>query len=424
MMKRKGILLNAVLLLLAAWDLGSGDEGLWPFNMIPAESIFNKYGYRITPEWITHFQPSCVEVGGSAAFIYPEGLIITNHHVGARAIHDLSSKNYDLIKNGFYAPMRDKELRCPRLEAKVLVDIEDMTQHIQKAVDPLTDASKTRQAVRKAIIRIEKESSEETGLRCRMVTLYAGAIYHLYKYQGYDDVRLVFASEVKMANFGGDFDNYGYPRYSFDNAFFRVYKNNRPLKTKHFLPWNRSGAEENELVFCAGNPMFTFRFLTHSQMEFLRDVKYPSILTKYIRRRDFFSEFSRNGEEQARRVERDLWGALNEVKCFTGMLSGLNDKEIMKEKLRFENFIRNTVNSNPDLKKKCGRAWDNIADAQKRFTPYYKPTFSLWRARASGRSTYGRQNPSSPLPVPQIWKKRNGCGRESCLTGRFTATWR
>ena len=357
--------------------LGSsmGDEGLWPFNMVPVKVIKNKYGLEITKDWLKHFQLSCVLVGGSASFVSPNGLVITNHHVGARAIHNLSSADHDYIKNGFYAPELDKELKCPGLEVKILVDIEDVSSIIRNSVKKGMDAAQAGQAMQKEMSRIEKEYSEKTGLQCDVVTLYAGALYHLYKYKTFEDVRLVFAPEEAMAKFGGDPDNYGYPRYCLDIAFFRVYENGHPLKTDYYLKWNTSGVKESELVFCAGNPMFTFRLLTYAQMEFLRDVKYPMVLRKYIRQRDFFTEFSKKGPEQERRAGRDLWGALNEVKCFTGMLSGLNNKKIMQQKKNEETYIQNAVNSNPALKEKYGKAWDKIAEAQKAFAGFYKPYF-------------------------------------------------
>jgi len=354
---------------------GFGDEGLWPFNMVPVKVIKDKYGFEITKDWLKHFQLSCVLVGGSASFVSPNGLVITNHHVGARAIHNLSSADHDYIKNGFYAPALDKELRCPGLEVKILVDIEDVTSIIRDSIKKGMDTAQAGQAMQKEMSRIEKEYSEKTGLQCDVITLYAGALYHLYKYKTYEDVRLVFAPEEAMAKFGGDPDNYGYPRYCLDVAFFRVYKNGRPLKTDDYLKWNISGVKENELVFCAGNPMFTFRLLTYAQMEFLRDVKYPMVLKKYIRQRDFFTEFNKKGPEQERRAGRDLWGALNEVKCFTGMLSGLNDKEIMQQKKNDETYLQNAVNSDPALKEKYGEAWDKIAEAQKAFACFYKPYF-------------------------------------------------
>ncbi len=192
-----------------------------------------------------------------------------------------------------------------------------------------------------------------------------------------------------MPLFGGDPDNYGYPRFCLDIAFFRVYENGKPLKTKNYLKWNTSGLKEGELVFTAGNPAFTYRLLTYSQMEFLRDVEYPMVLKKYIAERDYFTEFSKKGQEEARLAGRDLWGAMNEVKCFTGMLSGLHDQEIMSEKLKSKKEMREAVDKNADLRKNYAAAWEEIAKARKSFASFYKPYFFFVEGEGF-RSTYIR----------------------------------
>jgi len=349
------------------------DEGMWLFNMPPKELIQKKYGFALTPEWISHIQLSSVRFGGaSGSFVSPDGLVLTNHHVGQGAIQNLSTKERDLMKSGFYAGTRGEELKCPGMELRVLQDIEDVTAKVTGMEKPGMSASETAEARDKSIAAIEKEGAEKTGLKCQVVTLYSGSMYHLYRYKAYNDVRLVFAPEYLMAFFGGDPDNFTYPRFDLDVSIFRIYENGQPLKTPHYLKWAARGVKEGDLIFCSGNPGSTGRLLTSAQLEFLRDVSYPFAIANFKRRQALMHEYSRKGPEEARVALRNLFGIENSLKAVSGYQSGLLDKKLMDKKAREEQALREAVRKNADLEKEYGKAWDEIAAAQKTYASFFK----------------------------------------------------
>ncbi|MCX7975140.1 MAG: S46 family peptidase [Candidatus Aminicenantes bacterium] len=358
------------------------DEGLWPFNMVPLELIKKKYGINLTKEWLDHLRLASIRFGGaSASFVSPDGLVLTNHHVGQRAIQNLSTPEKDLMKTGFYARTREEELKCPGLELWVLQEIEDVTSQVLAAEKPGMKATEAAQAREKIIAQIEKEAFEKSGLRSIVVTLYSGGMYHLYKYKIYTDVRLVFAPEFAIAFFGGDPDNFTYPRYDLDIAFFRAYENGLPAKTPHYLKWSRSSVKEGEVVFASGNPGSTGRLLTLAQLEFLRDINYPFTIANYQRRRALLQKYSDQGPEQARIALNTLFSIENSLKAVTGYQSGLLDPKIMEKKAKEEAEIRKAVNENPDLAREFGRAWDEIAAAQKTYAEIFKPLTFFERAQ-------------------------------------------
>ncbi len=361
------------------------DEGLWPFNLVPKDYLKKKYNFEVTQDWLNHIMLSSVRLGASASFVSPDGLVLTNHHVGAGAIQNLSTKDRDLMKTGFYAKTREEELRCPGVEVWVLQEIEDVTSMVKSAEKEGKTASEQAEARKKFIANLEKECSEKTGLRCSVVTLYSGGMYHLYKYKAYNDIRLVFAPEYAIAFFGGDPDNFTYPRYDLDICFFRVYENGKPLKTPHYLKWNTKGVKEGELVFASGNPGSTGRLLTLSQLEFLRDVSYPTTIANYQRRRALLQEYSKRGEEEARIALRTLFGIENSLKAITGYHSGLLNKKLMEKKAREEEAIRELIKKDPEMEKEYGKAWDEIAEAQKRYASIFKPL--LYFERGYGFNT-------------------------------------
>jgi hypothetical protein len=382
-MKRFKTKVFALLLVLALFIPLYSDEGMWLFNMPPVEPLKAKYNFAISPEWLMHIQLSSVRFsGGSASFVSPDGLVLTNHHVGASAIQDLSTKERDLMKTGFYAKTNEEELKCPGVELWVLVEIEDVTSRVLEAEKPEMTSSEASQTREKIIASLEKEYSEKTGLRCSVVNLYSGGMYHLYKYKVYTDVRLVFAVEYDTAFFGGDPDNFTYPRYDLDISLFRVYENDKPLKTPHFLKWSTKGLKEGELVFASGNPGSTGRLLTLSQLEFLRDVSYPFSIANYQRRRVLLQEYSKKGAEQARIALRTLFGIENSLKATTGYQSGLLDKKLMEKKVKDEKELRETIKKDPQMEKEFGRAWDEIAEAQKRYATFFKPLSFFERVQA------------------------------------------
>ena len=358
------------------------DEGMWLYNAPPTKQVKAKYGFELTPVWLDHVRLSSVRFnnGGSGSFVSADGLTFTNHHVGAACVQQLSTGGHDYIKNGFYAKTRAEEAKCPNLELNELVGIEDVTQKIAAAVTPAMSAASAGQAQRAAMSQVEKECASSTGLRCDVVTFYSGEVYNLYKYKKYTDVRLVFAPEFDIAFFGGDPDNFTYPRYDLDITFFRVYENGQPAHIDNYLRWSRTGVKDGDLIFVSGHPGNTGRLLTMAQLAFLRDVQYPKTLATLNRRISLLQEFSKESEENARIAKEELFSLQNAFKAITGYNSGLVDKAIMGEKASQEASLRESFQKNP---KNSGAAnpWDQIAEAMKLQEKIYPELTYLERLR-------------------------------------------
>src|SRR5579864_4771461 len=322
--------------------LATADEGMWLYNAPPKDKIKARYGFELTQAWLDHVRLSSVRFnnGGSGSFVSPDGLTFTNHHVGAGCVQQLSTEGHDYIKTGFYAKTQAEEAKCPNLELNELVGIEDVTDKINAGVKPEMSAADAGQAQRAAMSQVEKDCTTATGLRCDVAIFYSGQVYNLYKYKKYTDVRLVFAPEFDAAFFGGDPDNFTYPRYDLDITFFRVYENDKPAHLDNYLKWSPTGVKDGDLIFVSGHPGNTGRLLTMAQLEFLRDVQYPMALKVYARRIALLQEFSKQSEENARIAKEDLFGLQNSQKAITGYQSGLLDKEIMKEKTNQEVYLR------------------------------------------------------------------------------------
>ena len=369
--------LLAVLLVLPVF----ADEGMWLFNKPPKDLIQKKYGFSVTPEFMDHLRLSSISFGGaSGSFISPEGLVLTNHHVGQGAVQNLSTKDRDLMKTGFYARTRAEELKVPGMELRVLQDIEDVTEKVLGAEKPGMTAAEAAGARGKVIAALEKETAEKSGLRGVVVTLYAGGMYHLYKYKLYNDIRLVFAPEYIIAFFGGDQDNFTYPRFDIDICLFRIYENGQPFKSDNYIKWSTKGIKEGDLVFCSGHPGSTGRLLTYAQLEFLRDTSYPFTIANYKRRQAYMHEYSRKGEEPARIALRNLFGIENSLKATIGYQSGLLDASLMAKKLKDEQALRAAVAKNPELERPFGSAWDEVAAAEKAYASLYRPMVFFERA--------------------------------------------
>ncbi len=349
----------AVLSLLPA---ASADEGMWLFNFPPKRLLKEKHNFDPTDAWLAHLQQAAVRFnnGGSGSFVSADGLVMTNHHVGADSLQKLSSKDRDLMRNSFYARTQAEELKCLDLELNVLMNIEDVTERVSAAVKSAADSAEAEKQRRAAMNTIEKEASDRTGLRCDVVTLYQGGLYHLYCYKKYTDVRLVFAPEEDIAFFGGDPDNFEYPRYDLDICFFRVYENGKPAKTPDYLAWSRTGIEEGELVFVAGNPGRTDRLNTVRHLEFLRDRTLPATLDLLRRREVLLESFSQRSAENARQAREALLNYQNSRKARLGGLDGLQDPAVMNGKRREEDAFRRAAAANPAQAAACESAFQTI----------------------------------------------------------------
>jgi hypothetical protein len=309
------------------------DEGMWLPNDLPRELLKERYGFDLTDEFVTRVMAASVRFpSASGAFVSPEGLVVTNHHVGSDAIQKLSTQDRDLMRDGFSARTRADELKCPDMELNVLQSIEDVTDRVNAAVKPEMTPADAAAARRAVMSEIEKESFTKTGLRSDVVTLYQGGLYHLYRYKKYTDVRLVFAPEGQIAAFGGDVDNFEYPRHSLDVAFFRVYENGQPAKTPHFFKWSETGPKEGELVFVTGHPGTTNRLETLAKLKHRRDHTLPYTLYRLRTLEAALTQYSEQHPEQRRQAANDLHRVANARKAFSGQLQGLLDPGIMNEK--------------------------------------------------------------------------------------------
>jgi hypothetical protein len=342
-----------------------GDEGMWLFSDLPVNRLKEKYGFEPTEQWADHLMRASVRFnsGGSGSFISSNGLVLTNHHVGEETIQKLSSAGKDYYTDGFLAKTLDEEQKAPDLELNQLVNITDVTERVNAAIKPSMSVAEAAEARRAVIANIVKAASDETGLRCDVITLYGGGRYHLYQFKKYTDVRLVWAPEAAIAFFGGDADNFEYPRYCLDACIFRVYENNEPAKVEHFLKWSQSGADVGELVFVSGNPGSTSRIYTHAALEYERDVYLPYVMN-YIRRLEIMLQiYGQEDEESARRARGELLGVQNSRKARMGMLQGLQDPTFMNKKLADEKALLEQLSQRSDLKQYAD-AWNTIAEIQ------------------------------------------------------------
>ena len=317
------------------------DEGMWIYNHLPTKQLKEKYGFEPTAAWAERLMKSSVRFnsGGSGSFVSSSGLVLTNHHVAADTLAKISTAEHNYYRDGFLAKGHGDEVPAPDLELNQLVEIIDVTDRINKAVaaEAADKAQQTRQA---EIARIEQESTEQTKLRSDVVTLYQGGAYHLYRYKKYTDVRLVFAPEFSIAFFGGDPDNFEYPRHDLDMAIFRVYENGQPAKIEHFLKWSATGAKENELILVSGHPGRTSRLLTVDALKFQRDVRVPQQLNLLRRREILLQQFAADGDEFARRAKKDLFSIQNNRKRMIGMIQALHDPRLFDVKKRAEVELR------------------------------------------------------------------------------------
>lgn len=344
------------------------DEGMWLFNGVPKQQLKAKHNFEADQKWLDHVMLSSVRFnsGGSASFVSSNGLVLTNHHVASDTLYKLSTAEHNYNENGFLATSMEQEIKAPDLELNQLISIEDVTQRVNEVVkESMTpqEASRARQA---KMSMIEKESLDATGLRSDVVTLYGGGRYHLYRYKKYTDVRLVWAPEAQSAFFGGDADNFEYPRYCLDVTLFRVYENGEPAEIKNFLKMDPNGAKENDLVFVSGNPGRTRRILTSDAVEYQRDVALPKTMNLLRRKEILMQQYALTGPEQQRRSKDDLFGIQNSRKAYTGILGGIQAPSFVASKKQEEAAIQSKLASADPKLASLAKAWDTVRELQQK----------------------------------------------------------
>ena len=336
---------------------------MWTFDAPPLDYWKTRYNFTPDKAWLDHVRLSAIRLPNcSASFVSPDGLVMTNHHCGRPCTAAASPPDTDYMKTGFVAPTIASEKKCPMLYVDQLVGIEDVTSKIQGSVTATTAAAQVKQ--RDATISSIQEQCSTGGIRCQVVALYQGGAYSLYKYRRYSDLRLVFAPEEAIAFFGGDPDNFTYPRYDLDVTLLRVYENGQPFHPKDYLKWSPSGASENELVFVVGNPGGTGRLNTVAQMEYLRDVQYPAALDQLKRSIAIYQNLSARSEALSRQYNNALFGSQNSFKAITGYEAGLTNARYMAAKRAFEKEFRARIAKDPKLAAQYGGTWNAIAAAE------------------------------------------------------------
>lgn len=368
-------LISALVILFSVTAMA--DEGMWLLNDFPTQAVAKKYKFKATPQWLDHVRMSSARLTGSTgcsgSFVSENGLVMSNHHCARTCVQQLSKSGDDKVEKGFYAKTLEDEVKCPEVEVNRLVAISDVTAPITKATKGLK-GKKFNDALKAAMSKMEKDcTGGADNIRCDVVTLFHGGKYHLYKYQRYQDVRLVFVPEQSIAFFGGDPDNFNFPRYDLDVSFIRVYENGKPLQTQDYFKWSEAGPKENEPVFVTGHPGATQRLLTISELEYLREYTLIKNMLNFSEERGMLHEFQNRGTEQKRISSERLFGIENALKAYKGRYQTLADKTFMAKKVAAENTLRRKVNANPNLKKEYGDAWDELAKAHEELKKIYLP---------------------------------------------------
>lgn len=421
-----GLLRAAERIELRGNELGS----MWTFENAPLDQWQDRYGFRPDAEWLEHVRLSSVRYGTfcSASFVSPEGLVMTNHHCARSCVEAVSNAQHDYVEDGFYAETREQEVVCPNLYLDQLAGIEDVTARVRAATGATDrETADAQQAMR---TRIEEECEAATDFECQVVTLYHGGQYQLYRYRRYAPVKLVFAPELQAGFYGGDPDNFTYPRYALDVSFVRAYNpdGTTPASTDpHYFRWDEDGPDEGELVFITGNPGTTSRGFTVSQVLYERNIRHPFLVQAYTLRHEALQRWAARGPEQDRQVRQEVFSISNSLKAFGGQLGGLQDTLLMARKIRWESEFRDRVRADPELQRQYGDVWNRIAALQPRFMELrprvwlYQPAFLGAPHEVLGNTlvNFVRQ---SALPEAERMQQFRGEGLERARTQLTTQT--
>jgi hypothetical protein len=376
-----------VIALVAGGAVSHADEGMWTYNHFPSAEVKQKYGFSPDAKWLEHAQLSSARIsqGCSASFVSENGLVMTNHHCARSCIQQLSTPKNDMVAQGFSAKNLTDEVKCPEMEINQLVEITDITPRMSKATaglsgKPYNDAEKAESS------RIEKECASSDGVRCDVVSLYHGGAYNLYKYRRYQDVRLVFAPEEAIAFFGGDPDNFMFPRYDLDVSFVRVYDGGKPAHMDSYFRWSPAGVKDGDLTFVSGHPGGTQRQLTIAELEAQREWNLPRALIRLAEMRGMITEYQNRGPEEKRHSNAMLFGIENSFKALNGRLEALQDKEFFASKVAEEKALRAKVDNDAALKQ-YATAWDALAKAESEYHQIQNP-YEFMEGNAGFTSTY------------------------------------
>jgi len=374
-MKRISIFVFVLVMVVSPRPLFA-DEGMWTFDNPPRKHWKERYSFEPSDAWLEHVRLASIRLneGGSGSFVSPKGLLMTNQHVASGQLQKLSTSERNYRRDGFYAATPAEELKCPDLEINVMVSYEDVTARVQGAAKAGTSDKDANDARRVQIAAIEKDATDKTGLRSEVVALYRGGEYWLYRFKKYTDIRLVFAPEEQIAFFGGDYDNFTYPRYCLDITFLRVYENGQPLKTQSYLKWSAQGPADGEFVLAIGIPGSTNRLLTLAQVQYQRDVGNPLQMQVWNSRRDALLRYGATGPEPVRRALNTVRSLSNSIKRLVGQQDGLNNQRMMAKKEQDEKALRAAVSSRPEFQQAYGSAWEEIAKAYRELPTYAKRT--------------------------------------------------
>jgi hypothetical protein len=345
--------------------LAAADEGMWTYDAFPKEKVEQKYKFKPTDAWLEKARLASARLarGCSASFVSENGLVMTNHHCAQECIQGLSTAQKDYFADGFYAKTQADEPKCPNVEVNQLVQITDVTQRIRAATAG-KEGKDYIQALRGEMAKAEKECQTSADLRCEVVTLYHGGVYDLYKYRRYQDVRLVFSPEFRIAFFGGDPDNFMFPRYDLDVSFLRVYQDGKPVKMKEHFTWSSAGAQDGQLTFVSGHPGGTSRALTVAELEYQRDVGLPERLLRASELRGVLTEFGARGAEEKRISTEDLFSIENGIKALTGRWSALRDRDFFRSLVAKEEALKAELRKSPENAQKYLPAFDAIGRAE------------------------------------------------------------